>query len=126
MAKFSLAQVWDNRSGTSAVEFGIVGPVFIALVVGSIYLCMGLFLVGSLQFAVEEGARCASVNAVACSDPSSIITYTRSRYFGPSLSPTFSYAASPCGNQVSASVSYAANLGFRTVTIPISATACFP
>jgi Flp pilus assembly protein TadG len=115
-----------DRQGTTAVEFAIVAPVFIALVIGTMALCLGLFLVGSLHFAVEDGARCASVKTTICSDKPSTEAYTQSRYFGPNLSPTFTYAAASCGNSVSASISYSMNVGFTTYTIPISATACFP
>jgi Flp pilus assembly protein TadG len=126
MAKPDPANLRSNRDGTTAVEFAIIAPAFITLIVGSIYLCLGLFLVGSLHFAVEEGARCASVNTTVCSDSSAIISYAQSRYFGPASSPKFSYAAAACGNSVSASVDYVANLGFKSVTIPITAAACFP
>ncbi len=40
--------------------------------------------------------------------------------------PTFTYAAAACGNSVSASVNYVMNLALKTVTIPITAKACFP
>jgi Flp pilus assembly protein TadG len=55
-----------NDQGTTAVEFAIVAPVLIALLVGTIALCVGLFLIGSLHYAVEEGARCASVKTTIC------------------------------------------------------------
>jgi Flp pilus assembly pilin Flp len=115
-----------DDQGTTAVEFAIVAPVLIALLIGTITLCIGLFLIGSLHFAVEDGARCASVKTTICSDAATTIAYTQSRYFGPPLSPTFTYAAAACGNSVSASISYSMNVGFRTLVIPISATACFP
>ena len=116
---------WNDERGTTAVEFAIVGPLFIALVVGVLYLCMTLFLVGSLHYAVEEGARCASVRTTVCSDATTIVSYAQSRYFGPS-SPTFTYAAAACGNSVSGSINYVIELGLKQVTVPITATACFP
>jgi Flp pilus assembly protein TadG len=114
----------DER-GTTAVEFAIVSPVFIALVVGILYLCLCLFLIGSLHYAVEEGARCASVRTTVCKDASTTVAYAQSRYFGPSL-PTFIAATAACGNSVSASIKYVAELGLTKVTIPITASACFP
>ena len=93
---------------------------------GVIALCIALFLVGSLHFAVQEGARCASVKTSICSDAATTVAYTRSNYFGPDASPTFTYAAAVCGKSVTAEVSYSMNLGFRTLVIPVSATACFP
>jgi Flp pilus assembly pilin Flp len=115
-----------DQQGTTAVEFAIIAPVLIALLVGTLALCVGLFLIGSLHFAVEDGARCASVKTTICSDATTTVAYTQSRYFGPNVSPTFTYAAAACGNSVSASISYSMNVGFRTFVIPISATACFP
>jgi len=116
-----------DQRGTTAVEFGIVAPVFIALLLGTIGLCVALFLVGSLHFAVEDGARCASVKTTICADGPTTIAYTQSRYLGPSgVTPTFTYAAAACGNSVSASITYSVNVLFKTLVIPISATACFP
>ena len=121
-----LRSIHLNQDGTTAVEFAIIAPVFILLIIGTIGLCFALFLVGSLHFAVEDGARCASVKTTICTDATSTIAYTQSRYMGPNVSPTFTYAAAACGNSVSASISYSMNVGFRTFVIPISATACFP
>jgi Flp pilus assembly protein TadG len=115
-----------DDQGTTAVEFAIIAPVFIAMLVGTIALCIALLLIGSLHFAVEDGARCASVKTTICSDAATTVAYTQSRYFGPEVSPTFTYAAAACGNSVTASISYSMNVGFRTFVIPISATACFP
>ncbi len=115
-----------DQQGTTAVEFAIIAPVFIALLIGTIALCVALFLIGSLHFAVEDGARCASVKTTICSDAATTVAYTQSRYFGPDVSPTFTYAAAACGNSVSASISYSMDVGFKTFVVPISATACFP
>jgi len=116
---------WDDERGTTAVEFAIVSPVFIALLIGILYLCLCLFLIGSLHYAVEEGARCASVRTTVCKDATTTVAYAQSRYFGPS-SPSFTYAAAACGNSVSGSINYVAQLGLTEFTIPIAATACFP
>jgi Flp pilus assembly pilin Flp len=127
MPKFNIAAIWTNNRGTTAVEYALVAPVFIGLVVSAFYTFMALFLVGSLHYAVEEGARCASVKTLLCSDNSTTISYTQAHYFGPAVSPTFTYTPNlSCGNSVSASVSFVANLGLKTVTIPITASACFP
>jgi len=108
------------------VEFAIIAPVFIALVIGTMVLCIGLLLIGSMHFAVEDGARCASVKTAICSDGPTTIAYTQSRYFGPNVAPTFSFAAAGCGNSVTGTITYTMNLGFKTLVVPISTTACFP
>lgn len=121
-----LRSMQRNQDGTTAVEFAIIAPVFILLVIGTIGVCFAFFLVGSLHFAVEDGARCASVKTTICSDSATTIAYTQSRYLGPNVSPTFTYASAACGNSVSATVNYSMDVGFRTFVIPIRATACFP
>jgi Flp pilus assembly protein TadG len=121
-----LKSIRQDRSGTTAVEFAIIAPVFILLILGTVALCFALFLVGSLHFAVEDGARCASVKTTICTDATSTIAYTRSRYLGPNVSPTFTFASAACGNSVTAAVSYSMDIGLKKFVIPISATACFP
>ena len=128
MHKAHTSVLTDER-GTTLIEFAIIAPVFIGFVVGILYVCMGLFLVGSLHYAVEEGARCASVrtgSTQSCKDETGIIAYTKSRFYGPSTTATFSYAAAACGNSVSGNVQYVMNLGVSQITIPINVTACFP
>jgi Flp pilus assembly protein TadG len=115
-----------SETGTTAVEFAIIAPVFIALLIATLAFCLGLFLIGSLHYAVEEGARCASVKTTICPDSATTIAYAQSHYYGPNLSPTFTYAAAACGKSVSASINYSMDVGFRTFVLPISATACFP
>ena len=119
-------KAWADKQGTTAVEFAIVAPVFILLVIGLMCSCLALFAVGSLHYAVEEGARCASVRTTVCTDATTTLSYTKDHYYGPSASPTFSYATAACGNSVSGSTNYAMNLGLTNFTVPISATACFP
>jgi Flp pilus assembly protein TadG len=127
-----LRSIYRNQEGTTAVEFAIIAPIFIMLVLGTIGLCFALFLIGSLHFAVEDGARCAAVNATTCPDTPTTIAYTQSRYLGPNVSPTFTHnGAAACGpantgNSVTGTVNYTVDIGFRKLIIPISATACFP
>lgn len=121
------ADAWRDARGTTAIEFAIVGPAFITLVIALVYLCMCLFAIGSIHYAVEAGARCAAVRTTECTDATSTLAYTKSQYFGPSSTPAFTYnPAAACGHSVSGSLSYAVDLGLRNVIIPITATACFP
>jgi Flp pilus assembly protein TadG len=117
---------FNDARGTAAVEFAMVAPVFILLAVGTFYLCLSLFLTGSLHYAVEQAARCASVKTTVCTDSSSTVTYAQNSYFGPGGTPNFTYAAAACGKSVSASMNYTLDIGLRTFTLPVSATACFP
>jgi Flp pilus assembly protein TadG len=132
MMRNLLRSIRKNQEGTTAVEFAIIAPIFILLVLGIIGVCFALFLVGSLHFAVEDGARCASVKTSICSDTATTIAYTQTRYLGPNVSPTFTHnAAAACGpansgNSVTGTVNYTMDIGLKRFVIPISATACFP
>ena len=112
--------------GTTAVEFALVGPVFLLLVVGMIGACLVFFSFASMQYAVEEGARCASVKTAICTDNPSTVTYTRAAYFGALSTPTFQSAAAACGHSVSGSATFSIDLIFRSLSIPLTATACYP
>jgi Flp pilus assembly protein TadG len=126
MRHLRFADVWADDRGTTAVEFAILAPFLMLLLVGAVGISLALFLVGSLHYAVEEGARCASIKTTVCSDAPTTIAYAQTQYFGPSPTPTFTYATAACGNAVSASLSYVVNLGITQVTVPVSASACFP
>jgi Flp pilus assembly protein TadG len=129
-----LKSLYRNQEATTAVEFAIVAPLFILLVFGTIGLAFVLYLVGSLHFAVEDGARCAAVRGSwQCTNPTSTVAYTQSRYMGPNVAPTFTYAdVATCGaagyggSSVTGTVNYSWNIGYRTFVTPISATACYP
>jgi Flp pilus assembly protein TadG len=117
---------WRDDRGVAAVEFAMVAPLFIMLAVGTFYVCMCLFLTGSLHYAVEQAARCKSIKTTVCTDGASTVTYAQNNYFGPGGTPNFTYVAAACGNQVNATMNYAWNIGIRQFTLPVSATACFP
>jgi Flp pilus assembly protein TadG len=112
--------------GATALEFAILSPVFIMIVVGGVNLGLLLFSVGSLHYAVEAAARCASVKTAVCADASTIQSYARSAYFGPTISPTFTYSTASCGNLVSASATFVLDAGMLRYSVPLSASACFP
>lgn len=115
-----------DEHGAAAIEFAVVGPVFLLLVIALIYGCFMLFGIASLHYAVEEGARCASVRTTVCNSSDTTISYTQSVYYGPLMSPTFTYATSSCGHAVTGRANFDFNIGVADLTVPLSATSCFP
>ena len=114
-----------DRRGVTALEFAFVAPLVIVLQLGTIYVSLMMFSVSALEYAVQEGARCASVQTSVCTSIASIKTYTATRYSGlgtPVLTPT----TASCGNLVTASLSFSLTTGFDNYTVPLSAAACFP
>ena len=118
-------QIRRDQSGTSALEFALVAPVYFLFLIGSVSISMMLFSIGSMHYAVQEAARCASVQTTVCTDASTTTSFAQGKYYG-TVSPTFVYAADTCGKKVTATATYAINVILFHRSIPLSATACFP
>jgi Flp pilus assembly protein TadG len=115
----------DDR-GTTAIEFAIIAPLAVMLLVGITSLSLILFAIGSMHFAVEDAARCASARPAVCGSAAAIVTFAQSRYVGPIAAPIFTSTTAACGHQVSATVTYTLDVGMYKQSVPLSATSCFP
>ena len=113
-----------ERGGT-AVEFALLLPAFASLIVGTLYAGLAVYSAAGLHSAVEQAARCYSVNATTCGSSSAAVTYAQSQYRGIN-SPSFTASTASCGHQVSGSVTVGLNDMFANLSIPLTATACFP
>ena len=116
--------------GTSAVEFALVLGPFITLVMGGLGLGFVLWANTTLHFAAEDAARCGVVKTTVCTNnPADIVTYANSHYNGPNISPVFTATNSGCGAgswTVTATATYPLNTGLVNLSVPLTATACFP
>lgn len=117
------------RRGASAVETGFVLTLFLGLLFGVVNLGLVLWTQASLYYAVQQAARCASVNTSTCADQTAVQNYALSRYYGRStgaINP-FTYSDAGCGHTVNASYTYLLSIPFYgEYSLPLSATACFP
>jgi Flp pilus assembly protein TadG len=122
----ALQRLMREEGGGAAVEYALVLPAFITLIVGA--LCAGqlAFAVNSLHYAVQDAARCAAVRTGVCDTSAHIVTYAQGRYAGPDISPAFSYSTGGCGHTVTASASYPIILAATTIDVPLAAAACYP
>jgi Flp pilus assembly protein TadG len=130
--------MWRDRRGSSVTEFALVLPVFLFLTLGAIYLSVLMYAMSNLHQATEAAARWASIQVTVSGTPptpptpTTVTTYAASRYTGPNVSATFTYAnvstptAANCGNLVTASGSFRLLTGLSTLTVPVGAQACFP
>ena len=115
-----------DRRGSTALEFGLVLPAFVMLVLGVINTAQLAHAVSSMNFAVEEAARCSAVNEVVCPGAAATETYAASKYLGPAISPVFDATDAGCGHTVTATATYELNVVFGVWNIPLSAEACYP
>jgi Flp pilus assembly protein TadG len=117
--------IWSCERATTAVEFAFILPPLAALVVGGLYTSLVVYSAAGLRSAVEQAARCYSVNVSQCSSASATQTYAQTQYHGVKT-PTFTASMQPCGHQVTGTVTIAVIAVVADLSVPLSATACFP
>ena len=67
-----------SQRGATAVEFALVAPIFLIMVIGVFELGRAMWIRASMQYAVEETTRYAIVNTSATT--SALATYAASAY----------------------------------------------
>jgi len=117
---------WTDSSGSSAVEFALILPAFLALLVGGFYMALLGFALSNMRFAAEEGARCASVKTTICTNDTTTAAFALTRFSGPGTGATFVSSTASCGHLVTATMTYRLNAVITSIDIPLSARACFP
>ena len=127
MTSLRFARYFGDDRGTAAIEFAIVGPIFMGCMVGIVYMGLMLFSYESLQYAVEQSARCWALNiSGSCTSSSTAQTYAANVYYGPSASQSFTATSTTCGYQVTGTATMKINWILGKATVPMTATACFP
>ena len=118
----------SDSQGATAVEFGLTAPVFFAMLFGILEFAMLLWTQLGLQHATEMAARCASVNSSTCGSTANIQSFAAQQAYGLNPAPsTFTVSTPTCGNQVSASYTFAfVTSYFGVPTIALNAQSCFP
>lgn len=116
-----LMRFWSNCRGASAVEFALVVPVFFALTIGTINLCVLIYMDSRLQFSVDSAARCGAIGTcTATTQAANMFGFTT---FSPSFAnPT---VANCHGTEVTGSVTYRLNAFVTSISVPLSAKSCF-
>jgi Flp pilus assembly protein TadG len=131
------ARYFHDRRGAGAAEFVMILPVFFGLVFAILNLCIVLYAETTLHAATEAAARCASVNVgmgntSTCHDQSTVSSFARGRYAGPSLaSLTFTYSAptsGTCANmqKVVGAGTYRVNAVVTSMNVNLSTQSCYP
>jgi Flp pilus assembly protein TadG len=103
------------------VEFAILFPIFVLLIVGGIDVGLSMISADRLQFATEAAARCGAIPRPPCPDANATKIYAEAAAALPGA--TFNVASAACGTQVDATYSYTS---FILPNIPLSASSCYP
>jgi Flp pilus assembly protein TadG len=122
-------QLLDNRRAATALEFGVLLPVFMTMMFGIVEMSRAIWIQGVLQYAAEQGARCGVVATTGCTSTSGVQSFAAT--FGDGIPLTTSNivvnATASCGYQVTA------NYTFTTIvrplinySWPLTSTSCRP
>lgn len=57
--RLGIARLWNARRGSAAVEFALIGPLFILLLIGSVVYGGWMWMAQGVQSLAAEGARAA-------------------------------------------------------------------
>lgn len=120
-----LLTFWRDRRGNSAIEFGLLLPLFLMMILGTIGVSQLMFAVNSLHYAVEEAARCGAINTTVCGSLTETEDYARVRYTGPNVEPEFTATDTGCGRRVRATAAFKLEAGVLTWDVPLAAESCF-
>jgi Flp pilus assembly protein TadG len=114
--------------GSAAVELAPVAPALFMFVFGIAETGRALWLQNALDYSVAEAARCASINPTACGSANDIENYAAARSGSGVNASVFSVTAPmpSCGNQVSATYPMALLIPFLTLSVTLTAQACYP
>ena len=121
-----LSGLLRSDAGNVAVEFGMLAPVFLLFLFGIMEGGRLLWTVNALHYSVQEAARCASVNTVACGSSDQIKSFAAGRSGAQFASSVFTASVTGCGHLVSASYTMPLNIPFMSHSISLSAQSCYP
>jgi Flp pilus assembly protein TadG len=138
-ARVGVRNVAQDCRGASAVEAAIALPILLVLIVGVIEVGFMLWTQVSLNFAVEQAARCGALNfgvnnATICKTAATIQSFAVAQAVGiPGLTTanftvhTSGAAVCGSGTQVAASYNFQSMVqSLVPYTLTISATSCYP
>lgn len=117
---------WREDSGAAAVEFGLVFPVLMMMMLGVLMFSMLSGAISGMHFAVEEAARCFAVNKTTCGDSEAAENFAGTRYLGPDVNATFAASSASCGYRVIGRGTFELRLAVLTFNVPLTTTACYP
>jgi Flp pilus assembly protein TadG len=93
------------RRGSAAVETAFVLPVLLLVLLGAMELGRLGWTQAALEYAVEEGARCAAIRPTVCASPAATAAYAAGKAASPQITASaFAVSAPACGSQVAAEV----------------------
>jgi Flp pilus assembly protein TadG len=122
----ALHGVAGGRGGASAVEFGLILPAFLTLLLGSMETGRALWTQNALNYAVEQAARCAAIDQNNCGTATQVQAYAAAAAGAGFASSIFSVSIATCGNLISASYPIQLHIPFVGTALTLTAQSCYP
>jgi Flp pilus assembly protein TadG len=117
---------WRERQGAQAIEFALVAPTLLLLILGGMEFGHLLWTLAALHMSVEQAARCGAVG---------ICTSSTAAAYATTVAPQLNFSSSvfsvnataTCGFQVTANFTYQfIATGLFPYQPNLTAMACFP
>lgn len=121
-----LGRLLRDRRGSAAVEFAVALPALATMLLGAMEFGRLLWTQNALHYAVEEAARCHSVNSSVCGSASQTQSFAASRAGLTFANATFTVTTASCGNQVSARYPFAFVVPLFDYQVTLQAQSCYP
>jgi len=117
-----------DHHGGAAVEMALVFPLLCLMILGAIDAGWMLWSASTLDFAVEEAARCGAVDATNCGTTANVQGVAVGKAMGLGMSASdFTVTTPACGKKVAATYVFHFLMPFSTdFNISIPATSCYP
>jgi Flp pilus assembly protein TadG len=123
----ALGRLIEDRRGAVALEFALVAPCLCLAIFGSMEIGRMVWTQASLNYAVEEAARCASVTPSVCGTSDQTASYAAGVIATGVTADAFTGTTAACGHQVSASYAYQfIATGLFSAAPTLTASACYP
>lgn len=116
-----------NEDGGAAIEFALIAAPLFMLLFGIIEISRAYWIQGALAYSVEQAARCASIDSVACGTATQIKAFAANRSGVQFNANIFSSSNDVCGRLVTATYPFTFHIPYFTNgTFNLTARACYP
>lgn len=115
-----------DRAGSLTVDFAMIAGPLLSLLLGTMEIGRLLWYQNALNYSVEEGARCATIDVNNCGTTDQVKSYSAGKSGVGFASGVFSVSSPACGNQVNASYPMSLSIPFVPVSVTLTAQSCYP
>jgi Flp pilus assembly protein TadG len=115
-----------SQGGATIVEFALIAPPLLILLLGIMEAGRALWTQNALNYAVEQAARCASIDANNCGTATQVAAYAANVAGADFGATAFAVSTSACGHVVDASYPLTLHIPFVGTALTLTAHSCFP